>query len=404
MDPDSHSPTEPPPPAYDAQEFDRKISAALDMSMDPALQTVVEEEWEEWNDEVYKTNATARSPHHSSAPSHPISRQNSKKSSYSAQSPRSQSSSSSSPYYSSPSVPSWAPGPPPSRRLPSFPPPKERPSWYAEAHLHHLPATTDAIRINRSSTPPIVHHIAPPVDDEFEDNMDEPLPPFALIGPPLEGPPYSSPHTTRSPSYYASPPRSPPPQRRSVNQPSFRQRPVATSPPLSTSSTYSSAPHLPPMPFDPGLAYGRQRQASAFMSRDEDSGPVDPSLLYKYVFFFLDHHHCFYVNKPQTILSLQFRSRLCYEKIKVNATNKKTCDVCYLQKNLTCIHIYVCSFIPFTEIETGQLNPTNVKATMHNQPGHMQIPIKAVPIFPEWCNMRYPLCQPNRYKLSKHIL
>ncbi|GJJ07471.1 hypothetical protein Clacol_001673 [Clathrus columnatus] len=276
MDPDS--PTEAPPPAYDAQEFDRKISVALDMSMDPALQTV-EEEWEEWSDDRFEA---ARRQQYSES-TNTVSRQNSKKS-YRVQSPNLSGQSSSSSYSAISNSPHYATGTR-SRRLPSFPPKKERPSWYTEAHLH-LPARSDnVVQLERTRTPPISQHDIP-MDDDFND-FDEPLPPFAPVGPSLDGPPFEeiAPYyPPRAPVPYSnSPPRpsyqnsvTPPAQRRPVNRPVPRPRPMA-SPPLSTSNGY----HPPPMPFDPGLAYARQRQTvTAFRPREDDSGPVDPALLY----------------------------------------------------------------------------------------------------------------------------
>jgi hypothetical protein len=60
-----------PPPAYSEQEFDQKISIALDASLTTPTQTAEEEAWEEWNEAAFEAASRAVSGESgSSGPTH----------------------------------------------------------------------------------------------------------------------------------------------------------------------------------------------------------------------------------------------------------------------------------------------------------------------------------------------
>lgn len=310
---DPPTPTEAPPPAYELEhDYDRKISDALERSLAISQQAqpvssmpLGKDEWEEWDEARFEAAAAAarareqggnteqlRSPnlHHLSEKERLARRDE-----LQAQQQSEYASSSS----------SVAPVAEASRRLPTSPPAKERPSWYSEAQLDTPPAGSGSSGQSSQALPPTPQfHDVPPEEDDH----DEPLPPFAPVAPSLEGPPFEEvvmqPPRIPPVSNVDSPPQSPldsvdsdgpsEPQPYSPPPPSHRTssgRSRTVSPRQSqapsvprVASVPASSARPPPMRFDPSVAYAKQRTANLSVSEAESKEPIDASALYKYVY------------------------------------------------------------------------------------------------------------------------
>lgn len=340
---------EPPPPAYEftQQEFDQKISHALEQSR----AAVDEGEWEVWDEAAFAAAAAALTVSDNSTPAVAGA-----SSSRSPPPPR--------PALASSSFPSSHNGDGRSNysneegtatqplrivkksREPSVKE-KERPSWYADAGLdgHQRSASTSS----RQRAPNSLHvanslpnHSTEPVHLE-EDREPTPPPMFEAVGPSLEGPPYegygepqpqqpglvmayapgdsrpASPlqSPTTSPTltqvYVSSPPPliQPLPGRRTLPVPPSRSpvpaslprelreqqhlsvpqppRPSGHRPNLRPTASYrdslKSKSYVPPrVAFDPRIAYG-EKDRSSYYDVPEGSPPpdIDPASFYTYV-------------------------------------------------------------------------------------------------------------------------
>ena len=288
MDP---TPAEPPPPAYVSDyDYDRKISDALQRSLtishqpQPGSSLLEDEEWEEWDEAKFEM-AAARARTKPSSEKELLARQDALRSECT-----------SGEVSSSTSPPPTVNG---SRGLPASPPIKEQPSWLADAQL-----TTSAASTSSNNFQPIsqVHHLPPE-----EEDPDEPLPPFAAVGPSLEGPPFED--VVREPRRLPqgadadSPPESPlnsvadsdilpevPPlplrsdHRSPYDGPRFTAPRQPTLPPMIRTTPFPNSSQRPPsMRFDPSIAY-KKPCALDTLANDKDSKPhVDAYALYKYV-------------------------------------------------------------------------------------------------------------------------
>jgi hypothetical protein len=308
---DPSTPVEPPPPAYENEhDFDRKISDALQTSLSissqPQQPSILsqDDEWEEWDETKFEAAAAAARAGEQGGTDEqarpPISRHSSEKERLARQDAI-QAEHSSEGASSSTSPPPTVRPLNISRRLPYSPPTKEQPSWLAEAQLDSSRESTSGRNYRPSSTTH-VHHVPPE-----EEDPDEPLPPFASVGPSLEGPPFEDVvRETRRllPGSDAdSPPQSP---LDSVEDSDSLPEPPPFPPPLPygdhrqrstsrqstvphmvrTSSLPSSSPRPPPMRFDPSIAYKKPHAFGAFSHENENDSkaPVDASSFYKYVF------------------------------------------------------------------------------------------------------------------------
>ncbi|KAF8463761.1 hypothetical protein JB92DRAFT_3065997 [Gautieria morchelliformis] len=286
------SPTEPPPPAYESEhDFDRKLSDVLERSLTLQQPAALpdEDEWEEWDEARFEAaaalaRANAREQGGESDEHSPRPHTSEKQRLASDQTSGEASSSTSS-----------APVRRPSRRLPVSPPAKERPSWYAEAQLD-ASAGSGSSQITQAVSPPRVHNIPP----EEEDPADEPLPPFAAVGPSLEALPFEEvvrPLRILPASNIDSPPQSPldgvdsnaiddpPPFASPSSHRVYDDRYRSTSPRQSVSPSIPRSPPVrsagppPSMRFDPSVAYAKARNAN-ILSQAESREPVDASAFY----------------------------------------------------------------------------------------------------------------------------
>jgi hypothetical protein len=232
----------PPPPSYDLsqQEFDSKTRRILEASIsDPdASDNRAEEVWEVWDDAVFE-KAQALEPHAGGSSSSTVI-----STSHSHKHPSNL--------------------PPVKKRPVSVRRPKEKPSWLAEAGLStessssaltqpSSPSSTDG---HSNAHYDILHSI---VDDEDDEDRSIPPPPWAAVGPSLDGPPFeevvlSIPSHRGRPSNPPSPLSSPPPRNTSLLHPPStlrkasprmgpRPRPVTTH---DTNTTYRPSPPTPP--------------------------------------------------------------------------------------------------------------------------------------------------------------
>lgn len=282
---DPSSPTEAPPPAYDAVqiEFDRKISDAVERSLqisEPPPPKVGEDGYEVWDDNTFEANERARqSANKVQSGSRPSDYHREK-----ARLPEMDTAGATS------SVENRSSGSKP--HPPSSPPSKERPRWLADAQISGAPATP-------SGQGPGVSDLNLPSEDDYP---DEELPPFTAVAPSLEGPPFEE--VVRQPARYPasqtdSPPESPldgvggyespprfqnPPPRRhyDIRPQNVPVRPVTSRPPAPMRHPLPTSSRPPTMLFDPKIAYSRNHQFLA--TESELEGPVDAAALYKYVY------------------------------------------------------------------------------------------------------------------------
>ncbi|KAF8655293.1 hypothetical protein AX16_003192 [Volvariella volvacea WC 439] len=291
-------PPSPPPPAYSEQEFDRKVSTALQVSLATPQPPATGEVWEEWDEEAYQLAASRLAQINASTANASSSNRNS----FGPRQPR---------------------GVEPLRiakRAPMASPPpssKPRPSWYAEAGLDSsasqagpssaVQGTQSRVLSARPSPSPApipqpVHHDIP--DDDSSEGHSLPPPPFAPVAPPLDGPPYQA-HQSPPPSPLRSPPIASSPLPQNPHSPfnaSFDQRihqqyastvqPLRQTSPLPQVIPRQQSPvaiqpvntgHqrlIPPltrMDFNPSVAYTPTPGLSA---PQQSQAPVNPSEFY----------------------------------------------------------------------------------------------------------------------------
>ncbi|KAK0206588.1 hypothetical protein DFS33DRAFT_1315628 [Desarmillaria ectypa] len=250
MDPSQHDFV--PPPAYSAQEqFDTKISTALAASLtitQPPGQQVREEEWEQWDDTVFNAAASSRQATSGSDHRQESRAESSPTASHRALPPR--------PGVAGSSVPPLKIH----KKNRSSTDSKPQPSWYAEAGLDsYQPGgpTRPAFPAASGSS-----HAVPVRRDSDGQDYSVPPPPFTVVGPSLEGPPFEE----MDPLGFRP---NPPPSRASSVPPSQLRAP----PPLpNTQSTLrisraepavSSDTGAARLSFNPAVAYNKHKASQA---------------------------------------------------------------------------------------------------------------------------------------------
>lgn len=309
-----------PPPAYAEQEFDQKVSTALQVSLSvpqPPLGGEEEEEWEEWDDAAFNAAAQAVS----SLGSHGVDLHSSR-----GLGLASSSSSSTRPQESH--LPERKGGDIQSHNLSAIKPlcihkktpsprPKPRPSWLSETQVDAQSSASGSIR-----------HEIPPDDDE---DHSIPPPPFTEVAPSPDGRPiivlsYQPPGDSRPPSPLNSPmqmplqipatygrdsaPLSRPSSRTQPDQPqtytehfhansqatSWSHRPTrqslpgirplpnphAQQRPSTMIMSSSKHPQAPRMNFNPYVAYGQSGEIFEPSPTQYSGRQFNPSELYKY--------------------------------------------------------------------------------------------------------------------------
>ncbi|KIJ56685.1 hypothetical protein M422DRAFT_22844 [Sphaerobolus stellatus SS14] len=241
------SPVDAPPPAYEAQEFDRKIANALERSLYISRPpNAGEEVWEEWDEGRFE--AASRRAHGRKSSGSDLAHERAKK--HDSQAPG----------YGYPVASSSSPsGIPNSSR-------NETTSYFPGSPV--------------------------------EEYIDEPLPPFAPVGPSLEGPPFEE--VNRYPPRFTASQADSPPQSPldSVDgYGSYPQYPTQSSnqryhedgryhPTLPREHSNPNimpsvpAPRPPPMPFDPAVAYTSRRREPIPLLGSESREPIDAASLY----------------------------------------------------------------------------------------------------------------------------
>ncbi|KAJ8472382.1 hypothetical protein ONZ45_g16671 [Pleurotus djamor] len=251
----------PPPPAYSEQEFDRKISTALEVSLTVSQppQPTLDDEWEEWDESLFQQRAsqtlgpaasgsaprelpTPNSTGRSVAPLRVHKKNNSNPSNNPAAKPKPS-------WYNESGLGDGSSSSGSNTSVGAGSSTKQRPSWYVEAGLGDAgaqagPSTSNppvsslsSSAIERGPTPPASDRssdhqaprsVTPPfptpsinderppdtininvegVDDDDEDRSLPP-PPFTPVGPSLDGPPFEE-VATLSYTGHESPPPSP---------------------------------------------------------------------------------------------------------------------------------------------------------------------------------------------------
>lgn len=296
----------PPPPPYEAsqQEFDTKISHALEVSLSLSdnqrqRQNHADEQWEEWDEAAFEAAfEVARRQRESQTGESNAGSSNEKRDRSGSQG-----------------------GVQPLRilkRSDSAPKPKERPNWYEEANLGQASSSHSQRGSGSSSGGSSAPHHQVPSDDEEEDHTLAP-PPFEPVGPNLDGPPFeevvlaytsgasappsplTSPQPTHSPlpsrrdSQYRSPRSSPHPERPVSSWSPQPQQPnshYSTPPPARRGPHYmgprpatSYAPtkpvNQPHMGFDPAVAYTKPAGGPVPASRPAEVRNVNATAFYK---------------------------------------------------------------------------------------------------------------------------
>lgn len=343
--PDCDAPDSPPPPAYEfcPQEFDQKVSHALEASAAEQQAHAEEEEWEVWDEAAFEAavarlavsdgsgsgstgahaaSSSSRSPTDASAsvPAAPIVAPSVSTSSSAPDPGNGKGKDNGGARGASP-----APTVQPLRILKKAPRAhadgakgKERPSWLAEAQLEPHPAPAPAhagAALGRSDTMRSERMVTPP-------------PMFTDVGPSLEGPPYegvvlayappdsppasplhSPPPTEHALAFAPAPVPSPPPHapvqrhgRRSLPQPPpapprelsplnvAAVRPAHQSLPQPVAATRAAATYAkqsfitPRVAFDPRVAYGNPGARSSYFDMAQQEPPptkVEASALYR---------------------------------------------------------------------------------------------------------------------------
>jgi len=345
-----HNQFAPPPPAYSEQvEFDQKISTAQEVSLtitDTPSRINDEEEWEEWDEAAFAAAARAMAA-----------------SSNKAQMARGGSPSSQNVGSTIRSLPACPPEQDGHGR-PNYMEPlhihkkteanssagasgssKQRPSWYVEAGLagpsssssreagpssysSHARSSNDAPTSSPSTSQPVRYDI--PADDDEDRSI--PPPPFAAVGPSLDGPQYDEivtlayhgngsnppspltspiPVNTLLPLSYPIPSRlpSPEPQNQPIHthtpEPSIQHhtQPPSLSPLSPSSTTHNMGPHsttsstssvrsmqpseIPHMDFNPSVAYIKRGGLQDFHRAQQPLHSVDATAFYKLALIFV---------------------------------------------------------------------------------------------------------------------
>ena len=304
-----------PPPAYVEQEFDQKVSTALQISLSaPQLPLGGEEQWEEWNDAAFHAAAHALANHDSTGNSH--SSQSSGVGSSTIFHPPEKTADGA----RSPGLPAVEPLRIRKKARSPSSQPKPRPSWIAETQTDTQSSASGSIR----------HEIPP---DENEENHSSPPPPFTAVPPSVDGRPvivmsYQPSRDSRSPSPLNSPiqtqleihahvhdsvslsrppsrplPVQPQPyveQLHASNPAAYRShRPTRQSLPTTPtlphprnagqrpSTTYSprllQSSSIPRMDFNPYVAYGHDGGMPELPPTRHSTYSFDPNGFYKYV-------------------------------------------------------------------------------------------------------------------------
>jgi len=297
-----------PPPAYDEQAFDQKISSALQVSLStPQPPQRNEERWEEWDDRVFDAAAQALSSWGSHGPSGSSQAGSSARSHPPEKLDDAQ----------SPGLPiieplrihkkAWSPA------VQS----KPRPSWFSES---------EGDARSSASTSSTLQHDIPPEDEE---DHSIPPPPFTAIAPSLDGQPVivmayhpsgeltppsplhspirrslefpASSHDHVSPSrppsrmlpdqsqLYAEQSRPHPPIRRSLPAPPHPHN-VAQQPSTTFSSKPMQSSSIPRMNFNPSVAYSQGGGISELPLARYPTQQFDPNGFYKYGSFLVIVH------------------------------------------------------------------------------------------------------------------
>lgn len=328
---DFEAPDSPPPPAYEfcQQEFDQKVSHALEASQSEPQPRFEDEEWEEWDEEKFAAavasmsvgeNAAAGS---STLPAVPVA----------SRSPPPAVSGNGKAKSEEPAN-EWQAEVRPLRiakKNTATRREKERPSWYTEAQLGeqrrptlHVSSGAVAAPATRIMSPP------PPISAYPEERNSTPPPMFTAVDNSLDGPPYEGvvmsyiPGDSRPASPLHSPPpiaapmpfsaahsASPPLGRRSLPQPPqanarpytpsispsarmqqqhqslpapARQLPQRASPRPSTTYSLKPPSFAPRLTFDPRVAYGSEKSSLFNNTPVEEPPPakIDAAALYRY--------------------------------------------------------------------------------------------------------------------------
>ncbi|KIL70034.1 hypothetical protein M378DRAFT_598388 [Amanita muscaria Koide BX008] len=150
----------PPPPAYSAEELDRKISTTIHLSLNTP-QPQPDDDWEVWDEAAFEVAARALavggpSSAQAGSSTHPVEPLKIKKK-----------------------------GPEP------YAPSKPRPNWLSQAESAPQDAQTSQCGAPNNTAPmPIAIHQIPEEEEEDEDHLSQPPPAFTPNAPSLDGPPY----------------------------------------------------------------------------------------------------------------------------------------------------------------------------------------------------------------------
>ncbi|KAM6495862.1 hypothetical protein JOM56_008568 [Amanita muscaria] len=150
----------PPPPAYSAEELDRKISTTIHLSLNTP-QPQPDDEWEVWDESAFEVAARALavggpSSAQAGSSTHPVEPLKIKK-----------------------------------KGTEPYAPSKPRPNWLSQAESAPQDTQTSQRGAPNNTAPmPIAVHQIPEEEDEDEDRLSQPPPAFTPNAPSLDGPPY----------------------------------------------------------------------------------------------------------------------------------------------------------------------------------------------------------------------